>query len=404
MVPNGWEKKTIDNILVRKSDPVNVSSSEEYHQIGIRSHGKGIFYKEPVSGESLGNKRVFWIHPNCFIVNIVFGWEQAVAVTTTDDLGKIASHRFPMYRPKNNACDVKYIEYFFKTKYGKYLLELASPGGAGRNKTLGQKNFSELILVLPPVEEQQKIVDILSTWDRAIEVTKKLIDNSQHQKKALIQQLLTGKKRLKGFTKNWKFVKFDDVLKIDIGGTPSRNRCEYWDNDKSTNNRWVSIRDMKKTRITQTKEHLTDFGAQNCNANLIPAETVIMSFKLTIGKAAILAHSSYTNEAIAALIPRKPEDISRDFLFHSLKVVNFDKEIDQAVKGKTLNKEKLKRLRIGIPNYIEQTAIAERINAANQLIDKEREALKQLRAEKSALMQQLMTGKRRVQTDVENVA
>ncbi|WP_019488072.1 hypothetical protein [Kamptonema formosum] len=65
-----------------------------YKQIGIRSHGKGIFHKEAVTGRELGNKRVYWVHPNAFVVNIVFAWEQAVALTSSDENGFIASHRF----------------------------------------------------------------------------------------------------------------------------------------------------------------------------------------------------------------------------------------------------------------------------------------------------------------------
>jgi len=67
---------------------------------------------------SLGNKRVFRVHPDCFIVNIVFAWEQAVAKTSANEIGMIASHRFPMFRPKNNQCNIDYLTYFFKTPRG----------------------------------------------------------------------------------------------------------------------------------------------------------------------------------------------------------------------------------------------------------------------------------------------
>ena len=86
------------DILERVEVPVNVEPDKEYVQIGIRSHGKGLFYKEPVLGKALGNKQVFWIQPNCFILNVVFAWEQAITKTTENEIGMIGSHRFPMYR------------------------------------------------------------------------------------------------------------------------------------------------------------------------------------------------------------------------------------------------------------------------------------------------------------------
>jgi type I restriction enzyme S subunit len=131
-----WEEKKSSNIFDKVRNSVNVEESESYKQIGIRSHGKGIFYKDKVTGKELGNKRVFWVEPNVFIVNIVFAWERAVTRTTENEIGMIASHRFPMYKAKEGILDLDYITYFFKTNKGKALLELASPGGAGRIKTL----------------------------------------------------------------------------------------------------------------------------------------------------------------------------------------------------------------------------------------------------------------------------
>lgn len=168
-----------------------------YQEIGIRSHAKGIFHKEPVTGKSLGNKSVFWVEPDCFVVNIVFAWEQAVAKTTEAEVGMIASHRFPMYKPKEGVLDLDYLLYFFKSAKGKNLLELASPGGAGRNKTLGQSEFLKLKIPVPPIEEQNKIVRLLNAADKEIELQKQKIEAIKLQKKGLMQQLLTGKKRIK---------------------------------------------------------------------------------------------------------------------------------------------------------------------------------------------------------------
>ena len=139
-----WNKQRLDSFLERVSNPIDVIPNKKYSQIGIRSHGKGIFHKEAVTGEELGNKRVFWVEPNALVVNIVFAWERAIAVTSDAEKGMIASHRFPMYLPKNNLSNVNFLRYLFVTDKGQSYLELASPGGAGRNKTLGQSNFAEL--------------------------------------------------------------------------------------------------------------------------------------------------------------------------------------------------------------------------------------------------------------------
>jgi len=170
--------------------PVNVDLDANYREIGIRSHGKGIFHKLPITGKALGNKRVFWVKSNMFVVNIVFAWEQAVAVTDKNEEGMIASHRFPLYKAtcgKSNAC---FIKYFFLTPTGKDLLWLASPGGAGRNKTLGQKEFEKLLILCPhDVKEQQKIANFLSSSDGLIDAQFKVVNTLKIHKQYLMQQL-----------------------------------------------------------------------------------------------------------------------------------------------------------------------------------------------------------------------
>ena len=193
------DKKSNQKQIIQVVDRIRNSFTPEenslYKQIGIRSHAKGLFYKEPVTGRSLGNKSVFWIEPDCFIVNIVFAWERAIGKTTDADIGFIASHRFPMYKPKEGVLNLDYLLYFFKSLKGKYLLELASPGGAGRNKTLGQTEFLKLKIPVPSMEEQNRLVDILDTADKELKQYQQKLSNLKLQKKGLMQQLLTGKVR-----------------------------------------------------------------------------------------------------------------------------------------------------------------------------------------------------------------
>ena len=192
-----WSKKRLDSFLERTSSPVNVIDTQNYVQIGIRSHGKGIFHKESVTGKELGNKRVFWVVPNALVVNIVFAWERAIAVTSDKENGLIASHRFPMYLPKDGLSDVNFLRYMFITDKGQSYLELASPGGAGRNKTLGQSNFAELKIDLPIVEEQTKIASFLSNVDEKIsQLTQKHALLSQY-KQGMMQKLFSQEIRFK---------------------------------------------------------------------------------------------------------------------------------------------------------------------------------------------------------------
>ncbi|MFY2646202.1 restriction endonuclease subunit S [Achromobacter insuavis] len=185
-----WKKRKVSDLLTRSTKPVDVEVEAAYREIGIRSHGKGIFHKGAVRGKSLGDKRVFWVEPSALVVNIVFAWEQAIAVTSKAEKGMIASHRFPMYKEKVGKCDVNFIKYFFLTKKGKELLGVASPGGAGRNKTLGQKSFESLEFFTPDcVEEQAEIARCLLSVDETIAIQTERIDALRSQRKGLMQHL-----------------------------------------------------------------------------------------------------------------------------------------------------------------------------------------------------------------------
>ncbi|MFB2752502.1 restriction endonuclease subunit S [Shewanella xiamenensis] len=184
-----WKEDRLDSFIKRVNDPVYVEQTTEYCQIGIRCHGKGIFHKDKVTGAEIGNKRVFWVHTKALVINIVFAWERAIAVTSENEKGFIASHRFPMYVPVEDKSDLDYLLYFFLSPRGEFLLNLASPGGAGRNKTLGQAEFSRLKVKLPSLAEQQKITQFLQAIDNKIAAVAEQIEQTKQFKKGLLQQM-----------------------------------------------------------------------------------------------------------------------------------------------------------------------------------------------------------------------
>jgi type I restriction enzyme S subunit len=213
---DNWKERKIKEITQRYVNPAEINPDVYYREIGIRSHGKGLFHKNPILGKELGNKRVFWIKENAFILNIVFAWEQAIGKTTEKEIGMIASHRFPMYFPKENKSSIDFLLYFFLTKKGKILLELASPGGAGRNKTLGQKEFDNLKFQIPSIQEQQKIALFLNTVDEKIRQLEKKKNLFTEYKKGIIQKFFSQQIRFKKIDGtnyfNWEEKRLEEIL------------------------------------------------------------------------------------------------------------------------------------------------------------------------------------------------
>lgn len=138
--------------LVRRS--MDVEPSETYLELGIRSFGKGTFHKPPITGASLGDKRVFRIEQDDLLFNIVFAWEGAVAVARPEDQGRVGSHRFLSCVPRSDLATPRFLHYHFLTRKGLDQLGQASPGGAGRNRTLGMKALAGIRVPVPPIEKQ----------------------------------------------------------------------------------------------------------------------------------------------------------------------------------------------------------------------------------------------------------
>ena len=170
-------------------------------------------------------------------------------------------------------------------------------------------------------------------------------------------------------------VPLQQICAIQIGKTPSRSVPEYWGGELP----WVTISDFAAGRIvTTTKEKITGIGAAKSGSKRIPRGTLLLSFKLSLGKRTLAGCDLFTNEAIAALRVLDHDVADRDYLYWALGSIDYDRLVDRAAKGKTLNKAKLKRLQIPLPPLAEQKRIAGILDAADALRAKRREALAQL--------------------------
>ena len=152
----------VGDVLALQRRPAAISFDGVYGEIGIRSFGRGVFHKEPISGAALGSKRVFWIEPGDLLLSNVFAWEGAIAVAGFNELGKIGSHRFMTYTAVDDRIDTTWASWFFRSDPGLELIRRASPGSAGRNRTLAIDRFEALEIPLPPIDEQCRIAQQLN--------------------------------------------------------------------------------------------------------------------------------------------------------------------------------------------------------------------------------------------------
>ncbi|WP_339033237.1 restriction endonuclease subunit S [Fusobacterium animalis] len=176
----------------------------------------------------------------------------------------------------------------------------------------------------------------------------------------------------------WKKIKLGDIFILQMGKTPLRENKLYWDKG---NYNWISISDMNFSEkyISFTKEKITDFAIKKSGIKIIPKNTVIMSFKLSIGKVKIVNEDIYSNEAIMAFIPKEDIFIDENFLYHSLKSVRWNEGINKAVKGLTLNKNLISQKEIFLPDLTTQKEITNNLDTIDNLLELRKKQLNYLK-------------------------
>ena len=294
-------------------------------------------------------------------------------------------------RSINDRLNNEFKKFCFSAKAVRKQI-IASGQGAIRSN-IGQADLEKILIPVPPVKEQIQIANILSTCDDAIEATKNILLKKASYKRALMQNLLTGKVRFNSFTKDWEEIRLGDVAEMKSGGTPLSTNKNYY----GGNIPWVVIADITKAEkyITKTEKSISEEGLKNSSARKYPIGTILFAMYASIGKCAITGVELTCNQAILGI---QPNNVDVEFLYYLLSM-NEEKysNMGQAGTQSNLNKEMVSDFYFTIPVDIEeQKRIASVLSAADDEIQKLKTQLNKLKLQKKGLMQQLLTGKIRV--------
>ena len=232
----------------------------------------------------------------------------------------------------------QYIYYLLLSRYGQNKIKEIVSGSAMPkfNKT----DFKNIIIQLPNIENQNKIVKILSTLDKKIELNNQINDNLLK----LINNLYK-----KSFNNIEEYKKAEEIANITIGKTPPRSNKECFSNSED-DIKWLSISDLGKCGVYawNTNEKLTEDAIKNYNVKIIPENTIVLSFKLTIGRVAITANKMATNEAIAHFDLLDNDMIY--YLYSYLKNFDYSKLGNTSSIATAVNSKIIRAMPIGIPN------------------------------------------------------
>ena len=403
MVPEGWEIKALKDILsgsIRNGfSPIASDKETGFWVLGLGSLGdEGINVTEIKPVEPTDRVLQTKLSHGDFLVS---------RSNTPDKVGRsiyfrgeIENCSYPDLMMKFRIDESKvyplFIEQKLKSSDVRAFFKNCAAGSSATMVKINKVILEKTPLLLPNIKEQKKIAQILSTWDKAITTTEQLLANSHQQKKALMQQLLTGKKRISGFKGKWRKLKLSAVTDMNSGGTPRSSVEEYYNGGIP----WVSIADMtsKGKWIYSTDKTLSKKGLENSSARLYPENTVLYAMYASIGECSIARVPLCSSQAILGIRPKK--ELHYEYLYFFLCYLK-EKIKLQGQQGtqSNLNAGMVKDFVINLPSIEEQKIISAVLNLADHQIDALQQKLNHLKQEKKALMQQLLTGKRRVKVE-----
>ncbi|HAW0288050.1 TPA: restriction endonuclease subunit S [Escherichia coli] len=387
MVPKGWEKNSLDSLFEFKN---GLNTEKEQYGNGYKFVNVMDVFRNDILTESKIIGRVQVTDKQLEGYQLKYGDvlfnrtsetfdEIAIAAIYLDNAIATFGGFVIRARPKGNQIDPAYSVFLFQSK--SYRSQVVKLGQGAIRANIGQKDLARVCILVPPLAEQKKIAQILSTWDKAISVTEKLLANSQQQKKALMQQLLTGKKRLLDengvrFSGEWRNSTLSMFCNIAKGKALSASDLEVGD--------FPVIAGGKSSPYSHS-----DYTHEN-----------VVTVSASGAYAGYISYHNYKIWASDCSVVSAKADNLIDYFYQLL--LSLQDKIYSLQSGGAqphIYPKDLNSIPLWVPCVKEQQKIATVLSAADAEISTLEKKLACLRDEKKALMQQLLTGKRRVKVD-----
>jgi hypothetical protein len=384
------EAHRLGELIERIRRPIVVQPDENYREIGIRSHGRGIFHKDTVSGSDLGSKRIFAIEPGDLVFNIVFAWEGAVAVASASEEGRCASHRFPTYRPIARTCDVQFLALLFESRQGRRILELASPGSAGRNRTLNQSTMLSAKVLVPRLAEQLRIVDLVGAADEA---HRRAVQGGQRVRRALDGLLDEWVTRYVGST-----VLLGDAT--NMGSGPSWKASDETASPREGSRRVIGIKNTPEGRSLSLADASYVAGL-SARTRTLGAQSILMirtnGNRARIGNVYRVPPEAYGCAFSAFQIGVDVVDERDvDFVYWMLRAPSVQEAISEAASGTTglgnIAVRWLKELELPWPSETERRSASGLFDACERVITSAAAEVDALARVRAALLDDLLAG------------
>lgn len=413
-VPKEWDIATIPTLCNLDTESFDASKhgEETFEYIDIESVSKGTIDQSktiPVNDAPSRAKQI--INTGDTLVGKVRPYLQAFAPVTEEHDGKVCSTGFAVLSAREGVSS----SYITQAVLSKYFLDQMTNRMTGTSyPAVNKSDFKNVRLFSPPLPEQRRIADILSTVDEQVQQTDEIIEEKKKLKQGLMQDLLhkgighdefkqmhIGPKR-STLPVDWDVVQLGEIADIQSGSTPKRSNAEYWDDGTIP---WIKSGEFNDRIVAETEEYITEKALEETGCVVFPKGTLLIALygKGTVSKTARLGIDAATNQAIAGLLPESGAFNPRYLQYYLIDsrdtLLNVTVNPSSDTGRTNIYMSALRQFKVALPPLEEQEAIADRIAAVDDKITDEVKYKQHLQDLKRGLMQDFLTGKVRVNID-----
>lgn len=384
-----WEEKNLEEISNKVTEK---NRSNELSETFTNSAEYGIISQQDYFDKAISNEKnlsnYYIVKKDDFVYNPRISNFAPVGPIKRNKLNRsgLMSPLYYVFRTFNINMD--YIGTYFETIYWHKFMKLNGDSGARSDRfAIKDSVFQTMPIPYPIIEEQQKIGEFFSKLDRQIELEEQKLAKLEEQKKGYMQKIFSQEMRFKDEKGNdypeWDITTIEKIAKVSKGFTPSTKDINLWQND---NKNWLSIAGMSDKYIYEGNKGISSVGEGKHKK--VNKDTLIMSFKLTLGKLAIVRTPIYTNEAICHF-EWKTNQLKTEYMYYYLSFINIKSFGAQAVKGITLNNDSINSIVIKLPGFLEQNKISNFFTKFDELIEKQNQKIDGLKKRKKGFLQKM---------------
>lgn len=397
MVSSGYDKFRIEDIAIKMADaPFGTSiKNEDYVDEGV----------VVVQGNNIKGKKFDWSslrfvtvdkflslpRSHCTIGDLIFpkvGTIGKVGMLSSykNDTKYLLSTNTMMLRVNPKKANHEYVYYYFSSKKVKDYIEMVNP-----NSVQPVFNFTSLKnfpVYLPSLPEQTAIAEVLSSLDDKIDLLHRQNKTLEQLAETLFRQWFVEEAE-----ENWEVDILGNLFDIKIGRTPPRKE-QHWFSTNSKDIKWISIKDLGNSGIyiDTVSEYLTNEAVERFSIPIIPVNTVLLSFKLTVGRVAITTEEMLSNEAIAHFKIKPNSNLFPEYLYLFLKVFNFNSLGSTSSIAEAINSQMIKEIEMQIPDEKKLELFKVEVEPLFQKIKSNTQQIRTLTQLRDSLLPKLMSG------------